>query len=122
MQSQLLSAMNAVEMSLAEGVKQMTEATPKAGPVDAVKALLNERGKTHGNYTDHARITQAIKGVMIDELLLRSSRGQDRLSPEALESLDMIAHKIGRILAGQWDHPDHWRDIAGYAKLVNGDR
>ena len=30
----------------------------------------------------------------------------------------MIAHKIGRILAGDPNHIDHWLDIAGYATLV----
>jgi hypothetical protein len=34
------------------------------------------------------------------------------------ETLDMIAHKIGRIIAGNAAEPDHWRDIAGYAQLV----
>ena len=29
----------------------------------------------------------------------------------------MILHKIGRILAGDPNHKDHWVDIAGYANL-----
>jgi hypothetical protein len=32
--------------------------------------------------------------------------------------LEMIAHKIGRVLAGDPNHADHWDDIAGYARLV----
>jgi hypothetical protein len=39
------------------------------------------------------------------------------LKPEHAESLEMIAHKIGRILAGNENFHDHWDDIAGYAKL-----
>jgi hypothetical protein len=34
------------------------------------------------------------------------------------EALDMIAHKIGRILNGDPNYADSWVDIAGYAKLV----
>jgi len=34
------------------------------------------------------------------------------------EALDMIAHKIGRIVNGDPDYEDSWRDIAGYATLV----
>lgn len=34
------------------------------------------------------------------------------------EALDMIAHKIGRILNGDHDYADSWDDIAGYARLV----
>jgi hypothetical protein len=34
------------------------------------------------------------------------------------EALEMIAHKIGRIVNGDPDYADSWIDIAGYAKLV----
>lgn len=133
MQSQLLKAMDAVETSLAEGVKQMTGGLPPWNDeafnkksaemvVDATKALLSERGKTHGNYTDHARITQRLKGIIAIEIMARAQRGQSELSYEALESIEMIFHKIGRIVAGDATFADHWDDIAGYAKLVNGDR
>jgi hypothetical protein len=30
----------------------------------------------------------------------------------------MIIHKIGRIVTGNPDVPDHWLDIEGYARLV----
>lgn len=79
----------------------------------AVEDILIERKKTHGDFTDHARITQSIKRIM------RSEVGWDRLSDCQRESLEMNAHKIGRILAGNPDVNDHWDDIAGYAKLVS---
>ena len=72
--------------------------------------LLVERQKTHGDFSDHARITQALKAIMV-------KNGQHGLCPEHQESLDMIVHKIGRILAGNPIFHDHWDDIAGYAKL-----
>jgi hypothetical protein len=75
--------------------------------------LLNERRKTHGSFHVHARVTQSIKNVMSVE------EGYDRLSQTQIESLHMIAHKIGRILAGNPNHKDHWDDIAGYAKLIS---
>ena len=34
------------------------------------------------------------------------------------EALQMIASKIARILSGNHDEIDHWRDIAGYANLA----
>ena len=43
------------------------------------------------------------------------------LKADQQEALDMIAHKIGRIINGDPDYADSWDDIAGYAKLV-GDR
>ena len=41
-----------------------------------------------------------------------------KLAPDQRESLEMVAHKIGRILNGDPDYHDSWRDIVGYAKLV----
>lgn len=76
-------------------------------------ALLAERGQTHGDFADHARITRNIKDAMIQE------SGWPRLNDMQKESLDMIAHKIGRILAGNPDFADHWDDIAGYARLIS---
>lgn len=88
-----------------------------SSPVD-IQSLLSERGQTHGDFTDHARATQAIKAVFKFELEERAMRGQEPLNDKALESIDMIAHKLGRILAGDYLHADHWNDIAGYARLV----
>jgi len=82
-----------------------------------IAQVLQERGKTHGDFADHARITQRLKAVMHDEMRKRVERGQLTLEDTQLESLDMIVHKIGRIIAGQADFHDHWDDIAGYAKL-----
>lgn len=75
--------------------------------------LLAERGKTHGDFGEHARITQNLKDVM------RETDGWGRLTLAQREALEMNAHKVGRILAGNADYPDHWDDIAGYARLVS---
>jgi hypothetical protein len=75
--------------------------------------LLNERGKTHGDYSRHAEITQSLKDYM------RSCPNWNSLTPSQKETLDMNAHKVGRILAGNPNFADHWDDIAGYARLVS---
>ena len=80
-----------------------------------IAAILAERGKTHGEYSEHARITQNIKGIMLDT---GGVSNWQRLNAIQRESLEMIAHKIGRILAGDPNVRDHWVDIAGYAQLV----
>jgi len=74
--------------------------------------ILYERGKVHGDYFAHAEYTQKIKNI------LHSSRNFDLMNSHQRETLEMIAHKIGRILAGDPHHKDHWADIAGYAKLT----
>jgi hypothetical protein len=48
----------------------------------------------------------------------RKAEGWKRLSVGQREALEMIAHKIARILSGDPNHKDHWEDIAGYAELV----
>ena len=75
--------------------------------------LLAERAKTHGSFADHAFITQELKSVM------QASENYWKLTHEQRESLDMVVHKIGRILAGNPNYADHWDDIAGYARLIS---
>ena len=58
-----------------------------------------------------ANISQQLKAVMREHGLLE-------LAPDQIEALEMIAHKIARILNGNPDTHDHWHDIAGYATLV----
>ena len=41
-----------------------------------------------------------------------------QLAFDQREAIDMIIHKLGRIINGNPDKVDHWTDIAGYAKLV----
>lgn len=81
--------------------------------MDDIQALVSERAKTHGDFNDHARITQNIKSCVHNE------SGWRRLSLTQMEAIDMIAHKIGRILAGNPNHHDHWDDIAGYARITS---
>jgi hypothetical protein len=77
-----------------------------------VTKTLNERGARYGKFKDHAYITQKLKGVMF------SYRPRDQMTDDQVEALEMIAHKIGRILNGDPDYTDSWIDIAGYAMLV----
>ena len=79
-----------------------------------VDAVLAERGARYGKFIDHARITQNLKEVVLRFQLERGSS----LSDSQQEALDMILHKIGRILNGDPNYADSWVDIAGYAKLV----
>ncbi len=81
-------------------------------PAPSIDALLAERGSTHGEFGEQSAVSQALKEIM------RASPGWKRLTPAQRESLEMQAHKISRILAGDPHHPDHWADIQGYARLV----
>lgn len=79
-----------------------------------INQMLAERGKRYGKFLSHAEITQDLK-ALIRSFMLEMDR---RLEYDQQEALDMICHKIGRILNGDPNYPDSWDDIAGYAKLV----
>jgi hypothetical protein len=73
--------------------------------------VLNEREKTHGLFGDVAKMDQDLKTI------LYASRNWDRLSDEHKLALEMVCHKMSRILCGNPDEDDHWKDIAGYSEL-----
>lgn len=79
-----------------------------------IRHVLEERGTRYGSFIDHARIAQRLKTIVKEELQLRSKV----LPMEQEECLDMIFHKIGRIINGDHMYADNYVDIAGYAKLV----
>jgi hypothetical protein len=83
-----------------------------------IEKLLTDRHATHGAFVDHATATQDLKMMFHNHIERRQTRNQLELSAPAHEAIEMILHKIGRIVAGQWDFRDHWDDIAGYARLV----
>lgn len=82
-------------------------------------ALVAARGKTHGAWVDNAGVAQELKGVLRRAAHARRERGQPDLTERQKESLEMICHKMGRIMAGDASFPDHWDDIGGYAKIAN---
>lgn len=77
-----------------------------------IAATLAERGTRYGEFPEHARITQNLKRAMADSLNWSS------LPDDMKEALEMVAHKVGRILNGQPDFHDSWHDINGYVTLV----
>lgn len=79
-----------------------------------MQKVLKERGDRYGRFDHHSEITQALKRDMRSFDLSKWAK----LEPDQKESLEMIAHKIGRILNGDPNYEDSWRDIAGYATLV----
>ena len=79
---------------------------------DKVTAITEARGVQYGDFTTQGQIAQVLKSLM------RDTNGWGRLAPYQRESLEMIAHKISRILNGNPNNHDSWIDIAGYAKIV----
>ena len=79
-----------------------------------VDGILNDRAKDYGKFKDGAALMQGIK-----RLLAEHARVHDKLfADDQWEAIEMIVHKMGRILNGNPDKVDNWVDIAGYATLV----
>jgi hypothetical protein len=79
-----------------------------------VSKILSARGDRYGPFLGHAEVTMDLKRVIAKHLTKRGKR----LADDQQEALDMICHKIGRIINGDPDYDDSWVDISGYAKLV----
>ena len=75
---------------------------------------IPNRDEQHGGMEAVGHLCQALKG----ELRLNGSNWLD-LSYGEREALDMICHKIARILSGADPHDhQHWEDVAGYAQAA----
>ena len=81
---------------------------------DAVDATLDARAVEYGKFIEGAEVMQMLKRVVQVALNNRDKT----LAHDQAEAMDMIIHKIGRIINGNPDVVDHWLDIAGYAQLV----
>lgn len=79
-----------------------------------VESTLIERGSRYGDFRDHARIAQTLKQYIRTELNILNQQ----LAPDQAESIEMICHKLARIINGDPNYHDSWLDIAGYATLV----
>jgi hypothetical protein len=87
----------------------------------SVEQTLQDRGTRYGDFATRALITRALMDVMSGETEEKQGLRKVRwlqLQPMPREALEMIVHKIGRILNGDANYADSWHEIAGYAKLV----
>lgn len=102
-------------------VPNSADITPAWAGQKSIENTLKERGRRYGSLKGHGRITQALKEAMHNFVRYEDdqTRPWDKLSDDKKEALDMIAHKIGRILNGDPEYKDSWHDIIGYAKLVD---
>ncbi len=80
--------------------------------MSTIDATLAERGERYGAFTGHAQITQTLKATM------QTTPKWGQLENDQKEALEMVAHKIGRILNGDPHYIDSWTDIIGYTRLV----
>lgn len=104
-------SINGIPLRKIEAAEIMQSLNDTMREVD-IESLITERGSRYGKFNGGAEIMQELKDVM------REVDGWHNLTPSQREALDMIQHKIGRILNGDPTYDDSWKDIAGYATLI----
>ena len=80
----------------------------------SVDKTLNARAEMYGTFKDGAALMQSIKRTLADH----AAKHNKTFADDQWEALEMIVHKIGRIVNGDPNVTDHWVDIAGYATLI----
>ena len=82
-------------------------------------STIAARQSTHGVFSENTKFIQAAKD------LARQGPNWATMPAYQREAVDMLMHKIGRILYGDPSHLDHWVDISGYSdrvvKTIKGD-
>ena len=76
--------------------------------------IIEQRTKHYGQFEGIAEISTDLKERVRHHIYERDAK----LRPDQWEALDMICHKMARIINGDPDYIDSWDDIAGYSKLV----
>ena len=102
-----------VQEGLALGVlKYDDELAPQETDVDET---LNTRAQDYGKFKDGAALMQGIKRLLADH----AAKHDKLFADDQWEAIEMIVHKMARIVNGNPDKVDSWVDIAGYATLVS---
>jgi hypothetical protein len=83
-------------------------------PDFSVNSILDVRANNYGKFKDGAELMQSLKRSMA----AHAAKHDKTFADDQWEALEMIIHKIGRIVNGNPDVTDHWVDIAGYATLI----
>ena len=79
-----------------------------------VDETLDNRAQDYGKFKDGAELMQGIKRLLADH----AAKHNRTFADDQWEALEMIVHKMARIVNGNPDKVDSWVDIAGYATLV----
>lgn len=80
-----------------------------------VDAILKSHESTHGHFPTQGGFSQRLKAQC------RMTPNWGNMQDYQKEALEMVLHKVSRILFGDADEVDHWDDIAGYSKLVSNE-
>lgn len=81
-----------------------------------VNEVLEERGSRYGDFNNHAELAQDFKDTFKSHA--NKYGHSDKFTPQMIEGIEMIFHKLARIANGDPTYDDNYVDIAGYAELI----
>lgn len=77
-----------------------------------IDAVLSDRASKYGDFVNLASIAQSLKKT------IRNTPRWHTLTDDKKEALEMVVHKMARILNGDPSYKDSWTDIIGYVKRI----
>jgi hypothetical protein len=101
-----------VKEGLAQGILKYDDEIAMEPDETDVDQILGERGNRYGTFESNAKTCQLLKNV------LHSQEGWYRLSYVQREAVEMMMHKISRLVNGDATYLDTVVDIAGYNQLM----
>ena len=78
----------------------------------SIQSTVEQRDQHYGGFTDLAGLSQELKNAV------RRHKAWGSKSPVVQEAVEMILHKVARIINSNHPQQDSWHDVAGYAHLV----
>lgn len=83
---------------------------PKEHCTERPSSVLLERSTTHGEFEHYAAVSQSLKAA------LAGGVRWEHMQPAQREALEAVMGKLARIVTGDPDFLDHYRDIIGYTQ------
>ena len=77
-----------------------------------IDKILEDRENTYGSFSHNATVTQGLKDY------LRLGNSWKDMSSTQKEALEMVCHKMSRIVNGNPNYKDSWIDIQGFTELA----
>ena len=79
-------------------------------PAELPSSVLQERSATHGDFEHYAAVSQSLKAA------LAGGKRWAYMHSAQREALEAVMGKLARIVTGDPDFLDHYRDIVGYTQ------
>lgn len=100
----------------AEWIQESDVSTNDAGEtLQSTDATLTQRGNRYGEFSGNAEVSCTLRDTLMHHY---NSLNSEEMPLVQREAINLICHKLSRVVNGDVAYDDNWRDIAGYAELV----